>query len=238
MWRLLVVVVVAIATLGIACSDGLSDEEDFVLRMEHLKEATFTVTYDYTVDEEARKPITWYQMGDFGRTDTVLDLSDRGRGDEDPQFISLQGPMSPYRCSEIAMSSTYNMAGCVLEPTNGGVFLNSPPDWLQIAIARPNMLDVDRLEDRTFAGMEARCFAVEADSGDGADMELCLTSDGVPVHVEIRIPDTVGKPMFTATNVSDDVPADIFEPPMEVVGAGPLCSGPNALGNCGPQDND
>ncbi len=237
MWRLLLVVV-ALGVLGSACSEGLSDEEDFVQRMEELKEATFTVTYDYEGPDGPGEPVTWYRMDEFGRTDTEFELSRFGGSDEKRQLTELQGPMGSYRCSEVAMGSTYNMAGCVLVPTNNTVFVAGPPSWLQIALARPYVLAVERLEERTFAGLDANCFDVEADSGDGADMEVCLTSDGVPLYLEVPIPNVDSRVVYTATSVSDDVPDGIFEPPMEVVGAAPLCSGPNALGNCGPQDKE
>ena len=240
MWRLLLVVV-GIGMLGSACSREQSVEEDFVQRMEQLKEATFTVTYDYDVMSDLEepdvpvRPITWYRANEFGRTDHERDPEATG---EMSQFTAVQGPVGSYRCSEVPTSVTYGLAGCVLEPTNGGVFVASPPRWLQIAIARPHVLAVERLEDRTLAGVTTRCFDVEADSGDGSDMEVCLTSDGIPLYIEIPIPNIDSRVVFTATSVSDEVPADIFLPPMEVVGASPLCSGPNALGNCGPQDKE
>ena len=101
-----------------------------------------------------------------------------------------------------------------------------------IAISRPHVLHVERAEDRELAGLKTRCFEVEADSGDGPDMDVCLTADGVPLYLEIPIPNIDSRVVYTATSISDEVPDDIFLPPMEVVGAGPLCSGPTPLGNC------
>ncbi len=223
MWRLLLVV--GVVGLGLAaCGDELSDEEDFVRLMEKTREGTFTVTYDWELPQgEAGEPITWYRMGEFGRTDTELDLSRFGIAD-DVQFIELQGPMGSYRCSEVATGSTYNMAGCVLEPTNNTVITGGPPSFLSIAISRPRALHVERLENRNIAGVDTRCFDVEADSGDGPDMDLCLTSDGVPLYIEVPIPNIDSRVVYTATSVSDEVPDDIFLPPMEIVGENPICA--------------
>ena len=236
MWRLLLVV--AVAGLGLAaCGDELSVEEEFVKLMEKARAGTFTVTYDREGPRGSGEPITWYRMGEFGRTD--VDFAPRvSPAIEAYRLTELQGPMGSYRCSEVATNTTYGLEGCVLEPTNNTVITSGPPSFLSIAISRPQVLHVERMENRTIAGVDTRCFDVEADRGDGPDMDVCLTSDGVPFYLEIPIPNIDSRVVYTATSVSDEVPDDVFLPPMEVVGAGPLCSGPNRLANCGPQEED
>lgn len=235
MWRLLMVVV-ALGALGSACSEGLSAEEDFVQRMERLREATFTVTYDSELpDGSAGAPVTWYRMGDFERLDSRFEVP--GASGEKGQRSIVKGSEGSYYCSDSQTSTTSGQVGCVLQPTNSSLFYAGPPWGLGIAIQRPDVLAVEGLDKRTFAATDASCFGVEADSGDGSDLVVCLTSDGVPLYVEM-LPTADFRIVYTAVNVSDEVPDGIFEPPMEVVGAAPICSGPNALGNCGPQDKE
>ncbi len=222
MWRLLLVVV-AIGVLVIACLDELSVEEDFVQIMEKTREGTFTVTFDFDAPEGSREPITWYRLGEFQRTDVEYIPGPAGTVGEPNQLMWVSGPRGTYVCSEIPISTTRDLAGCVREPTSAG-FPDGPPAFLTTSIRRPDLLDVQRVESRTIAGAAARCFGIDATDGEGGELDVCLTSDGVPLYIELFVAAVEGSFTYTATSFSGEVPEGIFEPPMEIVGENPICA--------------
>ncbi len=70
------------------------------------------------------------------------------------------------------------------------------------------MYEVSEIEGRLLAGQEARCFRIETPDGD--IVEYCFTQAGVPVY---------SSPIFgtyEAIEISDEVPAGAFDPPVPV----------------------
>ena len=206
MWR--VCAVLAIAATEVACSSSpLSDEDDLMRRPERFREATFVIGYDVYLGPDPQTAVAgmvWYQQGARTRVDTL----DSPFGSS----ASIRREDSSYNCvnnpdQEPAYCITYGPAG---EPVSHGGYQMQVP-WN--ALLSPADYVLAGSNERTIAEEAVNCFLLQAKEVHAAsreDVEVCLSEDGLMLGAHMP---GGGPSTLTATNVSETVPSDAFDPP-------------------------
>lgn len=156
---------------------------------------TYHATYRIAGDAEATRTIEVWRRDGLVRQDSRVE-AEAGSADTasfalaDDRAISCnRRDDGPWTCAEATAAGTGDgIFGSVLEQLRG-----------QAVESTTSTID----------GREVTCFSFGAADGAG---EMCVNAEGVPVRT------VVGDSSIELVTLTADVPADIFEPPAEVVG--------------------
>lgn len=190
----------------VACSDGLSDEEELAHRLDKFRSSTFTVTYEVATQDMPR--LVWYQEGKRSRVDWT--------GPGGASVIIIREDRS-YQCAE-RPTGNIPKGGCIVHPPNSVPLLPSPVTAFWNETRRPEDFAVTAVSERQVAGQRVKCFLLKPgpSTGSRGEPELCLSKDGQFL---------AGRATFelNAVEFSGEVPEGVFEPPYAVTGESELC---------------
>jgi hypothetical protein len=189
--------------------DVLSDIEDFASEYEN---ATGAVTYTLSGDE----------LGDSG-TWTIYAEGDNSRVDfevTDGSFISITTPDATYTCTESGGSGfCFEGAGGIGENPFGGLFTafasyDAVINYLDL------FTDVDAdSSSEEIAGVDANCYTLDGDfTGDEGTIKWCWSDSGLLLLASYDLDSGLFE--MRATEYSEDVPGDAFDPPYDVTSFG------------------
>jgi len=191
--------------------DGGDDGGDAISELEDLAgagdDAEGVITYTFT--SEGSEPGTWtvYTQGDNSRIDF---------GDDEGAFISITTPEASYTCTESAGEGfCYEGEGGIGSNPFEGLFTaygssDSVFQYLELFTDA----DVDSSSEE-LAGVDANCYTASGDfTGDAGTIKWCFADNGLLLLSSYELDS--GTFEMRATEFSEDVPDDAFEPPYDV----------------------
>jgi hypothetical protein len=163
----------------------------------------------YTITSEGTEDSTWtvYSDGENSRVDF---------GEGESAFISITTPDASYYCTALAgASSCFEGEGSEGVNPFAGLFTQygtseAVIDYLDVY----GDAEIDQSTEE-IAGVDANCYATSGDlTGDAGTVKWCYAESGLLLLSSYDL-DSGGFAM-EATEFTDDVPSDAFEPPYEI----------------------
>lgn len=164
----------------------------------------------YTIASEGAPESTWkvYSDGESSRVDF---------GEEGSAFISITTPKASYYCTDIGGGSGACFEGEGSEDTNPFAGLFTQYGTSEAVIDYLDVYGDAEIDQSTqeIAGVEANCYATSGDlTGEAGTAEWCYSNNGLLLLSSYDI--AGGAFEMEATEFSEDVPDDAFEPPYEI----------------------
>ena len=189
-------------------SEARDDGGDSVDLARKFGGATFKATYELSgsgLGELAEGTMTWYKKGDSSRIDIEIEV-----GGEQMSTSIITRPDQSYFCTRIP--AVADEGSCMEAPGEPAEGVGEVIGDLEGLLNDPEV-DVESTGGRKIAGEDADCFTVDTFGLDG-ETEVCVSEDGVPLSMRTTMEGA--EIQMEATDFSDDVSDDDFEPPYPV----------------------